>query len=79
MIAKLKLYGLIVAAFIVAALGMRWQGARQAVAIEKSRQFEEYQQTRRRIDDAKADDLSADDARKWLRDRSERTERDGDL
>ncbi len=79
MIARLKLYGLIVVAFIAAAIGLRWQGARQAVAIEKSRQFEEYQQTRRRIDNADTGDLDADNARNWLRDRSERSKRDGDL
>lgn len=74
--ARLKLYGLVVAAFIVAAIGLRWQGAQRAAERERSRQLEGYQETRRRMDHANADDLDADAARRWLR---ERSKRDSDL
>lgn len=72
MILRLKLFALVVVAFIAAAIGLRWQGAQQAIERAKVRDLEGYQDTRRRMDDANADDLDADAARDWLRDRAKR-------
>lgn len=72
MILRLKLFALVVVAFIAAAIGLRWQGAQQAIERAKVRDLEGYQDTRRRMDDANADDLDADAARSWLRDRAKR-------
>lgn len=72
MIRRLKLYALVVLAFIVAALGLRWQGAKNAIQRERVRRLVADQVTRRRMDDANADDFDADAARRWLRDRAQR-------
>lgn len=72
MILRIKLFALVVVAFIAAAIGLRWQGAQQAIERAKVRDLEGYKDTRRRMDDANADDLDADAARGWLRDRAKR-------
>lgn len=70
--ARLKLYALIAAAFVAAVVGIRWKGAQDAIARERARQLDEYQDTRRRMDNATPMDLDADAARRRLRERTER-------
>lgn len=70
--ARLKLYALIAAVFIAAAIGIRWRGARDAITRMRAQQLDEYQATRRRMDNATPLDLDADDARRRLRERTER-------
>lgn len=72
MIARLKLYGLIVAVFIAAAIGLRWKGGQASLEKERTRRLEDYQGTRQRMDNATPDDLDADAARSWLHDRAKR-------
>lgn len=64
-----EIVGVLIAALLAALAGWRITEARRKAAQSRAEEFEDYAETRKRIDHS--GDTPVDDPDKWLRDRSE--------
>ena len=66
MIARLRLYAIVVGAFIAALFGVYLRGRHDEAEAEQERELNEYIETRTRIDGVRVDNAAS-----WLRERAE--------